>query len=81
MVSGNPDRSRHQGVGLVLIVGWHLASRQFAIYSFVENAVVVKNDPLYGNAHSKCACKTHMPTDFAYDQQSGICICPAGKLL
>ena len=38
-------------------------------------------DPLYDKAHPKSARKTYKPTDFAYDQRTGTCICPAGKPL
>ena len=38
-------------------------------------------DPLYDKAHPKSARKTYKPTDFAYDQHTGTCICPAGKHL
>ena len=38
-------------------------------------------DPLYDKAHPKKANKTYKPADFAYDQQTGTCICPAGKTL
>ena len=38
-------------------------------------------DPLYDKAHPKKTARTYRPGDFAYDPETGACICPAGKRL
>lgn len=38
-------------------------------------------DPLYDKAHPTRGAKHYRPQDFAYDPESGTCICPAGKSL
>lgn len=38
-------------------------------------------DPLYDKAHPKKGNRTYKPADFAYDPQTGTCVCPAGKTL
>lgn len=38
-------------------------------------------DPLYDKAHPKKSAKTYRPSDFAYDPDTGTCLCPAGKKL
>lgn len=40
-----------------------------------------KPDPLYDKAHPKKTAKRYRPQDFTLDPETGICICPAGKLL
>jgi len=40
-----------------------------------------KPDPLYDKAHPRKTAKRYRPKDFAYDPQTGVCICPAGKTL
>ena len=38
-------------------------------------------DPLYDKAHPKKGARHFRPQDFDYDEETGICICPAGKKL
>ena len=40
-----------------------------------------KPDPLYDKAHPKKSAKRYRPQDFTLDPETGICTCPAGKLL
>ncbi|MEY4591162.1 MAG: hypothetical protein RIR18_57 [Pseudomonadota bacterium] len=40
-----------------------------------------KPDPLYDKAHPKKAAKCYLPQDFSLDPATGVCTCPAGKLL
>lgn len=38
-------------------------------------------DPLYDKAHPRKATRHYRPQDFAYDEEAGTCLCPAGRHL